>query len=90
MNQSFLVAEGAQTEEARAGLAAEAGTARVAGVGRAHRPLAEVSGEAGRAVAVPVAVFCIFKDVSNPVLSNTKRQNELRSRFCWLFFCEFP
>ena len=60
-NQSFLEAEGAETEEARAGLAAEAGTARVAGVGRAHRPLAEVSGEAGRAVAVPMAVFVLSK-----------------------------
>ena len=56
-NQSFLEAEGAEAEEAGAGLAAEAGAARVAGVGRAHRPLAEVPGEAGRAVAVPAAVM---------------------------------
>ena len=54
---SFLVTQGTKAQEPRPGLAAEAGAARVAGVGRADRPLAEVAGEAGRAVAVPGTFF---------------------------------
>ena len=54
---SFLVTQGAEAQEPGSGLAAEAGAAGVAGVGRADRTLAEVPGEPGRAVAVPGTVF---------------------------------
>ena len=53
MTRPFLESEGAEAEESGPGLAAEAGAARVAGVGRAHRPLAQVAREPRRAVAVP-------------------------------------